>query len=111
VAKTKEEHLSTARNLAGFTKRSAGFGMHQSIGNSGGIVAGQLYQTRQAPQFTVGHSVSLGGMAMACFCYATCYLIWSSRQARKDRMTQEERDEEDERGVTGDRSWRFTYKW
>lgn len=91
-------------NSSGVTKRSTGMGMNQSFGNIGGIIAGQIYTTNK-----IGHTVSLSVMAMACVLYAVQWFNYSRLNRRKEAMSQDEKDEMDRSGVTGDAHYDFKY--
>ncbi|TIB34244.1 hypothetical protein E3P86_02851 [Wallemia ichthyophaga] len=91
-------------NASGVTKRSTGMGMNQSFGNIGGIIAGQIYTTNR-----IGHAVSMSVMAMSCVLYAAQWVNYTARNKRKEAMTQEEKDEQDRNGVTGDERYDFKY--
>jgi hypothetical protein len=52
-------------NTAPHNKRSAAIGFQQTLANTAGVVAGQIYMKTAAPEYIVGHAVSLGSIAMA----------------------------------------------
>lgn len=97
------------QNVAGFRKRSVSVGFQQTIGNCGGVIAGQIYRTVDKPKYILGHSASLGFWIMAIAGMTAEYFIWRSRNAARDAMTAEEKDEQDVRGVTGDHHYAFRY--
>ncbi|GAA5920932.1 hypothetical protein JCM3775_004011 [Rhodotorula graminis] len=96
-------------NIAGARKRSTGIGLQQLIGNCGGIVAGQIYRSQDKPYYRLGHAVSLASMVWGISWMLVYLYIVKSRNAKKMAMTEEEKEEQDRNGVTGDRHWSFTY--
>ncbi|GAA6023149.1 hypothetical protein JCM10207_005743 [Rhodosporidiobolus poonsookiae] len=98
-------------NVAGIRKRSTAIGIQQLMGNCGGIVAGQIYRSQDKPYYRLGHAVSLGMFAFALFMMGVEVWLLRSRNARKMAMTAEEKQAQDEAGVTGDRHYSFTYVW
>jgi MFS family permease len=104
-------------NCAPDGKRAVSLGIQLTLTNLGGIVSGQIYQTKSAPEFKMGH-----GWSLACLGYAFCSWwiirwIYLRREADKDRRLAEgwtpEEDERAEReggiGFT-DRSPNFRYQ-
>ncbi|KAK1232451.1 hypothetical protein PQX77_004428 [Marasmius sp. AFHP31] len=98
-------------NIAGYRKRSTAVGLQQMLGNTGGIIAGQIYRSVDKPHYRLGHSVSLGAMVLAMIGMVGEVLIYKSRNAAKDRMSEEEKRQQDIDGVTGDRHHSFKQVW
>ncbi|KAL0571834.1 hypothetical protein V5O48_010130 [Marasmius crinis-equi] len=98
-------------NIAGYRKRSTAVGLQQMLGNSGGIIAGQIYRSVDKPYYRLGHSISLGAMVLAMMGMVVEVLIYKSRNNAKDRMTEEEKRKQDVDGVTGDRHHSFRQVW
>ncbi|TKA50949.1 hypothetical protein B0A53_05730 [Rhodotorula sp. CCFEE 5036] len=98
-------------NVAGDRKRATAIGIQQLMGNTGGIVAGQIYRSSDRPHYRLGHAVSLASMVWGLGW--SCVQLWllKSRNARKLAMTPSEKEAEERSGVTGDRSHSFMYKW
>ncbi|WVW78056.1 hypothetical protein I302_100007 [Kwoniella bestiolae CBS 10118] len=97
------------QNIAGYRKRSTSVGLQQTFGNIGGIIAGQIYRSNNAPRYLLGHSASLAFWIVGLLCLTLEWYIWRSRNARREAMTQEEKDTMDQQGVTGDHHYSFRY--
>lgn len=69
------------------------------------------YRSVDRPYYRLGHAVSLGAMVWAIFWM--CVYVWllRARNAKKLAMTDAEKEEQDQAGVTGDRHWSFMYVW
>ncbi|ORY35046.1 major facilitator superfamily domain-containing protein [Naematelia encephala] len=98
-------------NHAPQMKRSVAVAFQQSMGNSGGIVAGQIYRTQDKPQYMLGHGVSLG--SMSCSLLGACVLFWWIRRTnmKRDRLTEEERRAWIDAGAIGDAHPDFRLKF
>jgi hypothetical protein len=97
------------QNVAGFRKRSVSVGLQQTIGNCGGVVAGQIYRSVDKPRYLIGHGVSLGFWMIAIAGMTAEYFIWRSRNAAREKMSAGEKDEIDVAGITGDHHYAFRY--
>lgn len=98
-----------AQNIAGFRKRSVSVGMQQTMGNIGGVIAGQIYRDSDKPEYTIGHGASLGLWIMALIGITIEWYVWRSRNKHRDNMTVEEKESIDARGITGDHHYNFRY--
>lgn len=98
-----------AQNIAGFRKRSASVGMQQTMGNIGGVIAGQIYRNSDKPEYTIGHGTSLGLWVMALIGITIEWYVWRSRNKHRDNMTAEEKEGIDAKGITGDHHYSFRY--
>lgn len=92
-------------NVAGHHRRAFAIGLQQTMGNTAGAVAGQIY--RKAP-YKLGNSFSLGAL-----CVSQCLIagkIWYVRRqnAVKERIVSGEMEDE-RRFKTGDRELDFRY--
>src|ERR1700719_2767902 len=76
-------------NVAPHHKRSAAIGFQQSLANTAGVVAGQIYAKTQAPQYITGHAVSLGCIAMANIGYWIMMAHLKRLNVKKDHKKQE----------------------
>lgn len=77
-------------NQAGHYKRASALGFQQAMGNSAGILAGQLYQSRWSPHYQIGHGISLGCMVL-CIIGAVGHTLWLRKEnAKRDAMTAQE---------------------
>ena len=54
-------------NTAGSFKRATAIGFQQSLGNTAGVLAGQIYTTDSAPRYIKGHAINLGALCLAVF--------------------------------------------
>ena len=91
-------------NIAPQARRAAAIGLQQTIGNTAGIVAGQIY--RRAP-FLLGNTFSLSTLCVAqvLICANVLYLT-----RRDNEKAQVSAGKDDDRKVqTGDRSIDFKY--
>ncbi|KAF2641550.1 major facilitator superfamily transporter, partial [Massarina eburnea CBS 473.64] len=95
---------------AGYFKRATAIGLHQTIGNSAGIMAGQIYRiTNSEGRYVIGHSVSLAAMATAAIGYTAFYLILRGLNRKREAMSIDERVREIESGKMGDGHPDFRY--
>ncbi|KAF1956840.1 major facilitator superfamily transporter [Byssothecium circinans] len=95
---------------AGYFKRATAIGLQQTIGNSAGIMAGQIYRiTDTKGRYVIGHSVSLAAIATAAVGYTTYYLLLRRLNRKRDGMSIEERVREIESGKMSDRHPDFRY--
>ena len=70
-------------------KRAVSLGIQLTLTNIGGIVSGQIYQTKSAPKFRLGHAWSLGCLAFAWFGWWVLIYIYRRREAHKDKKLAE----------------------
>lgn len=101
-------------NQAGHYKRATAIGVQLAMGNSAGVLAGQLYQKKSAPAYTVGHAVTLGCVGM-CVALAICHLFYLKYcNSKRNALSDEEREQILARGggeaKMGDYSpnWRYS---
>ncbi|GAA6060158.1 hypothetical protein JCM10212_005159 [Sporobolomyces blumeae] len=105
-------HVSwLSANVGPTRKRATAIGIQQTLGNCGGIVAGQIYRSEQKPHYVMGHAISLGAMALALVGLTFEMWLCKRRNARKMAMTTEEKEAQDAAGVEGDRHYSFVYKY
>jgi len=97
------------QNIAGYRKRSTSVGMQQTIGNIGGVVAGQIYRSRDKPGYRLGHAVSLGVWVAGMVGMTIEFLIWRHRNAKREAMTDEQKAAIDAKGITGDHHYSYRY--
>jgi MFS family permease len=98
-------------NVAPHYKRSTAVGFQQTLANTAGVVAGQIYVKTQAPEYIVGHAVSLGSIAMANIGYWILIAHLKRLNLKKDRMKQELEKEGKSTDVgEGDLSLDFKYQ-
>ncbi|RXW21582.1 hypothetical protein EST38_g4281 [Candolleomyces aberdarensis] len=54
-------------NIGGSTKRAVGIAMHVGFGNLGGVIAGFVYRSTDAPRYFQGHGLLIGTVTMSFF--------------------------------------------
>jgi hypothetical protein len=59
------------------------------LANTAGVVAGQIYTKTQAPEYIIGHAVSLGSTAMANIGFLVLMGHLRMLNNKKDRIKQE----------------------
>lgn len=95
---------------AGYYKRATAIGLQQTVGNSAGIMAGQIYRiTNRDGRYVIGHSVSLTAIILAAVGYAAMYVLLRSMNRKRDSLTEDEKKKMLDAGVKGDRHPEFRY--
>lgn len=92
-------------NIAPHYRRATAIGMQQSIGNTAGIVAGQVYRTSP---YVLGHAFSLGTLCVAQILVVGLALHIRSCTAKKEKIANGE-IEDTRKVTTGDRDLDFKY--
>ncbi|KAH8810763.1 high-affinity nicotinic acid transporter-like protein [Xylogone sp. PMI_703] len=70
-------------------KRATAIAMNQTIGNMGGIIAGQIYLARESPRYITGQAVSLTACGIAwCGVWVMLYFL-KRKNTEKERKIQE----------------------
>lgn len=64
-------------------------GILLTLTNIGGVVSGQIYQSKAAPRYTLGHAWSLGCLAIAWCGWWIVRAIYKKREAWKDKALAE----------------------
>jgi MFS family permease len=84
--------LATGSNIAWLSsncapdgKRAASLGILLTLTNLGGIIAGQIYQSTSQPRYVLGHSWSLGSLAIALIGCSMMRVIYYGREKSKDK--------------------------
>jgi len=102
-----------SNNVSGHYKRSVSSSMMVGWGNTGGIVASNMFLESQAPEYPLGFGLGLG-LVWVCVLSAVIFLFYIRRENRLRRDGR--RDDrynlpEDEKRNLGDDhpSFRFTY--
>lgn len=95
---------------AGYFKRATAIGLQQTIGNSAGLMAGQIYRiTASDGRYTIGHAVSLGAITIASVGYFTMWTTLNRINHKREAMSIDERVREIDQGRKGDRHPDFRY--
>jgi hypothetical protein len=76
-------------NTKGRYKRAMAIAMNQTLGNAGGVVAGQIYIATNAPRYITGHSVSLASICVAILGTILAYTIFRRRNMHKAKKSLE----------------------
>lgn len=79
--------------------------MNQTIGNLGGVIAGQIYLSREKPYYKTGHAVSLAGWGLS---WSLTMLMWWILKRKNDQKSKKLSEGEDDNG-RGDDSLHFKY--
>jgi MFS family permease len=69
-------------------KRATAVGLNQTIGNMGGIIAGQIYLARESPHYVTGQAVSLVGIGLSWCGTLVMWWILSRKNSEKERKLQ-----------------------
>jgi hypothetical protein len=92
-------------NNAPHYKRAAAIGIQQSMGNSAGIVAGQIYRT--AP-YVLGNAFSLGALCVSQIMIVMLVLYLKGQNTVKQKIANGSMEDQDEQR-TGDAALDFVY--
>ena len=102
-----------SNNMGGHYKRSISAAMQIGFGNLGGIVASNIYMTKQKPRYPVGYGVSLALMwvcAIACTGFAMGMRIENKKKERGERNGRLNLPPEEVENLGDDHpTFRFTY--
>lgn len=103
-----------ANNVSGQTKRGVASAMQIGLGNFGGLIASNVYRSKDAPHYTLGHAVELGFVLQGLLFSAPAYAWWLRRaNARKRAQLEEEAGKRTytvaELHELGDKAPEFTY--
>lgn len=102
-----------SNNMGGHHKRSISAAMQIGFGNLGGIVASNIYITKQKPRYPVGYGVSLALMwvcAIACTVLAMGMRIENKKRERGERNGRLNLSPEEVGNLGDDHpKFRFTY--
>lgn len=95
---------------AGYYKRATAIGLQQTVGNSAGILAGQIYRiTDSRGRYVIGHGVSLAAICCAALGYCGIYLVLKWINEKRENMDIVEQQKLVDAGVRGDRHPHFRY--
>lgn len=95
---------------AGYFKRATAIGLQQTIGNSAGVVAGQIYRLTNADgRYVIGHTVSLTAIICAGIGYSVMWFTLWSLNRKRENMSVEEKVKEIDGGKRGDAYPDFRY--
>jgi MFS family permease len=94
---------------AGYYKRATAIGMNQSMGNSAGVVVGQIFKTTVNGKYLLGLSFSLGAIVLASLGHLTLYWHFKRENRRREALTPEQREWEVVHGKGGDFDPNYKY--
>jgi hypothetical protein len=80
---------NSKQNMGGHYKRSIATAMQIGLGNAGGIVASNVFITKQAPRYKTGYGTSL---AMLLMCGVVCTVFFFSLKAENKKRDNGGRD-------------------
>ncbi|KAM0747407.1 MFS general substrate transporter [Meredithblackwellia eburnea MCA 4105] len=72
-----------ANNLAGQVKRGVGMAIQIGIGNFGGIVASNVYLSRESPHYFTGHGVEIGFVCIGLITAPIYAMILKNKNKKK----------------------------
>jgi hypothetical protein len=101
-----------SNNVSGQTKRAVATAMMNSIGTSGAILGTQLYRSKTAPRFYLGHSFAMGYLVVNVGLTAILWYVLKRANARKESGAENHRLEDladDEWLGDEDPRYRFRY--
>ncbi|KAJ3498482.1 hypothetical protein NLG97_g1087 [Lecanicillium saksenae] len=87
---------------APYYKRAMAIGTNQTIGNTAGIVVGQIFRTKHNGKYMIGLGTSLGAAVLAVTGHITLYFYLRRENQRRENLSLEERQAEIDAGASGD---------
>ncbi|KAI6100921.1 MFS general substrate transporter [Pisolithus croceorrhizus] len=79
-----------ANNLHGKYKRAGGMAIQVGMGNLGGIIASNIFQTRDEPRYILAFAVEIGFLCMGLI--VTVFSVYAYRRANTARISSAQRD-------------------
>jgi MFS family permease len=73
-------------NISPHTKRATALAFMLSVGNSGGVISGQIYRSQDAPRFIFGHAINLAFCVMALIAAVILFMSLRTENRRRDRL-------------------------
>jgi hypothetical protein len=89
--------LKATQNMGGHYKRSIATAMQIGLGNAGGIVASNVFITKQSPRYTTGYGTSLGMLLMCGFMCTVFFFGLKMENGKRERGGRDYRYEEGRR--------------
>ncbi|KFY58456.1 hypothetical protein V496_06138 [Pseudogymnoascus sp. VKM F-4515 (FW-2607)] len=87
---------------AGYYKRATAIGVNQSLGNCAGLIIGQIFKDSVNGKYVTGLSVSLGAVLLAGVGHSSLWVLLRHENAKRERLTPEERENAILNGKGGD---------
>ncbi|CAF2465431.1 unnamed protein product [Rotaria sp. Silwood2] len=73
-------------NISPNTKRATALAFMISVGNTGGVISGQIYRARDEPRFILGHAVNLGFCVLGLINAVILLIGLRAENRRRDRL-------------------------
>ncbi|EIN06839.1 MFS general substrate transporter [Punctularia strigosozonata HHB-11173 SS5] len=73
-------------NLAGQYKRGVGMAAHIGIGNFGGAFASNIYRTKDAPRYIVGHAIELMFVGIGFIALPIVVILYKRINSKRERL-------------------------
>ena len=88
---------------AGYYKRATAIGVNMTVGNSAGLIIGQIFKNKTSEgRYLEGEATSLG-VAVLCACIIPCMYVYKRRKNNiKAALSPDEREQWINSGKTGD---------
>jgi len=102
-------------NVAGQYKRAVAVSLHLGIGNLAGIIAANIYRTKDSPRYRLGHGVELGLISIGLVVLPTIVFTYNRINARREAIMKEAEDSgglqytDEELRRMGDKAPNFRY--
>ena len=61
-------------------------GTQLTLTSLGGIISGQIYSSKSAPHYTLGHAWSLGSLALAFIIFNILHVLYKRREIAKGKL-------------------------
>ena len=76
------------------TRRAIAAAVIVSIGTTGGVISGQIYQAKQKPRYLIGHSISFACVALQTILIIVLRLILMIINRRREKLNDEQKQEQ-----------------
>jgi MFS family permease len=73
-------------NISPPTKRATALAFMLSVGNSGGAISGQIYRSKDAPRYILGHAINLGFCVLGLITVIILFISLGLENRRRDRL-------------------------
>ncbi len=73
-------------NISPPTKRATALAFMLSVGNSGGAISGQIYRSKDAPRYILGHGINLGFCVLGLITAIILFISLGLENRRRDRL-------------------------
>ncbi|EPQ50490.1 MFS general substrate transporter [Gloeophyllum trabeum ATCC 11539] len=76
-------------NMVGQYKRGVGMALHIGIGNFAGAISSNVYRSKDAPRYIVGHGIELMFVGIGFICVPLVVFLYTRINAQRDRAERE----------------------